>query len=160
MTVVCIAMMMMTNPVRATENIFTQPINFQLLAEQAEDKAIPIMVLFSSRHCDYCEFVKREYLSPMQRGGEYDSKAVIRVVETDVGDELHDFNGELIDTDVFSERYNIQFIPTVVFMDAKGRELSKRIVGIGNEDFYGGSLDEGIEESLTHLVVYRQRALQ
>jgi hypothetical protein len=39
----------------------------------------------------------------------------------------------------------------VVFLNHQGKELAERLIGITTRDFYGGFLDEAIEESLHRL---------
>ena len=155
-----IGLLLIVSSTIADEDMFSQPVDFKHLAAGANKGNMPIMVLFSSQYCVYCEFIKREYLSPMIRSGEYTDKTIISVVETDEEDEVQDFNGKLIDVDTFTERYDIQFIPTVVFLDSRGKEISERIVGLGNEDYYGGVLDEGITASQASINIRRKQVVQ
>ena len=144
---------------KANEVEFRQPADFYSI-EKSTDTKLPIMVLFSSQYCVYCDFIKREYLSPMLISGDYTNRVIIKVVETDEADEVRDFNGKVIDSDLFAGRYNVQFTPTVVFIDARGRELATQIVGLGNEDFYGGQIDEGITQSHTLLRAGMKKTMQ
>jgi hypothetical protein len=50
-----------------------------------------------------------------------------------------------------STRYGAYVTPTVVFLNHQGKELSKRILGVRNTEFYGGELDEGLDISLRKL---------
>ena len=131
----------------ADEDNFPQPANFHLISEDVKSQNIPIMVLFSSVYCDYCKFIKEEFLNPMIKSGDYTNKVIIRVVEDDQGDEVIDFNGELIDSGYFSDRYKIVFTPTIIFIDSNGKELADRVVGLGNVEYFGGFIDEAIENS-------------
>jgi len=142
-----LSLILFLNNVHANEDNFPQPVDLAVTAEQAESKNIPILVLFSSVYCDYCKFIKNEFLNPMIRSGDYESKVIIRVIEDDEGDEVIDFNRKLTDTGDFSERYNIDFTPTMIFIDAKGKELAERIVGLGNVEYYGGFIDDAIMNS-------------
>ncbi|MBE9525712.1 MAG: thioredoxin family protein [Proteobacteria bacterium] len=131
----------------ADEDNFPQPTNFHLTSEDAKIKNIPIMVLFSSVYCDYCKFIKEEFLNPMIKSGDYVDKVIIRVVEDDQGDEVIDFNDKLIESGSFSDRYEIVFIPTILFIDSNGKELADRVVGLGNVEYFGGFIDDAIENS-------------
>jgi len=132
----------------ADNRYFPQPVNFQQTAYEARNKNIPIMVLMSSVHCDYCKFIKREFLVPMIISGDYKDKVIIRVVEDDISDEVIDFNGDLIEAGNFSDRYKINFTPTAILIDYQGNELSNRIIGLESEEYYGSLIDESISHSL------------
>lgn len=111
----------------------------------------PILILFSMQGCSYCEFVEEEHLKPMLRNKKYLSKVIIRRVMTDGYDDLTDFDGTKISSQDFSTRYGAYVTPTVVFLNHKGKELSKRILGVRNTEFYGGELDDGLELSVRRL---------
>ena len=144
---ITLACILFLNQSYADKNNFPQPANLYLTSEDARSQNIPIMLLFSSTYCDYCKFIKEEFLNPMIKSGDYTNKVIIRVVEDDEGDEVIDFNGELIDSGGFSDRYNIVFTPTIVFIDSDGVEVTERIVGLGNVEYFGGFLDEAIDEA-------------
>jgi hypothetical protein len=44
----------------------------------------------------------------------------------------------------FARRYGAEVMPTLLFLDGKGRELADRIVGISNIEYYGFYLDKAI----------------
>jgi len=141
------------NQAYADDNNFPQPANFHLTSDDVRIKNLPIMVLFSSIHCDYCKFIKEEFLQPMLKSGDYVDKVIIKVVEDDEGDEVIDFNGKLIDSGDFSDRYEIIFTPTIIFINSEGKELAERIVGLGNVEYFGGFIDEAIEISKSKINV-------
>jgi len=45
-----------------------------------------------------------------------------------------------------SGRYGVFVTPTLLFLDADGLEVSKRIVGINSVDFFGAYVDEALAE--------------
>jgi len=110
--------------------------DLQALGAEARARNLPILVMFSSEHCPYCMVVREEFLKPMLRSGDYTQRVIIVEIESD--------ETPLIDFDV-------------VFLDAEGRELAPRLVGITTVDFYGGYLDEAIDTALLRL---RKLALQ
>jgi thioredoxin-related protein len=120
-------------------------------AAEAQKHQLPIMVVFSSRNCPYCELVINYYVKPMSRSAEYADRVIIRVVESDGARYLKDFDGEELSHESFADRYGVSFTPVVKFFDQAGRELAPEIAGFTSEDFYGFYLDEGIEQSLTEL---------
>jgi len=137
-------------------NGFQQPTNFYITAKQAQIKNIPILVMFSSIYCDYCKFIKKEFLKPMLKSGDYSDKVIIKIVEDDESDEVIDFNRRIIDSGDFSDRYGITFTPTIIFINSKGQEVAERITGLGNVEYYGGFLDDAIDQALIKLNKYVQ----
>jgi len=118
---------------------------------RARQKGVPILILFSMEGCAYCDIVREEFLKPMLRNRDYDSKVLIREIHSDSFASLRDFNGDRIDVDALAHRYNAGFSPTVVFLDYQGQPLAKSLVGITTRDYYGGFLDDAIDHSLQQI---------
>jgi len=122
--------------------------NLQTDAALSEQLQKPILILFSMEGCAYCEFVEEEHLKPMLRNQDYLDKVIIRRVMTDDYDDVIDFDGTKISSLDFSARYGAYVTPTVVFLNHEGIELSSRLLGVRNTEYYGGDLDQGLEVSL------------
>lgn len=125
--------------------------DFSQLAATLEEKRLPLVLMFSSEYCAYCVRVENDFLIPMQISGDYTRRAVIRKVKIDYGNTIRDFDGNEVDADEFAARYAISVTPTVLFLDAHGRQLAPRRVGLMTPDFYGGYLDESIDTALDML---------
>ena len=125
--------------------------DFTIEAQSARAKQLPIMVLFSSSDCHYCKRVLQEFLIPMTRNAEYDTKVIMRQIEIGSGATLRDFSGRVTTHSDFALLNKIHLVPTVKFFDADGRELAAPIVGLLTPDFYGGYLDQAIDLSLEQL---------
>ena len=107
-----------------------------------------ILVLeFSSDDCTYCHKLEQLFLLPMQRNAEYDAKILIRTVSLDSFETLVDFDGQSMSTADFASRYGVSLTPTLLFLNADGKEMSDKLVGIWSEDFYGGFIDNRIDEA-------------
>ena len=132
--------------------------NLQTDGQTAEQGQLPIVVLFSASYCGFCTIVKDEFLRPMLISGEYTDKAMIRVIEIDTDGDLMDLNGQPISAEDFADRHNISLTPTLAFFDAQGNELAPRMVGVTTVDFYGGYLDQAIDDSLLRLKSEQQIA--
>jgi thioredoxin-related protein len=122
--------------------------NLQADGQLSEQQHKPLLIFFSMDGCTYCQFVEEEHLKPMLRNKQYRSEVIIRRVKTDSFEELTDFDGTKISSLDFSARYGAYVTPTIVFVDHTGKELSKRILGVQNTEFYGGELDQGLAISL------------
>lgn len=106
-----------------------------------------LVVEFSSEYCGFCRKLEELFLLPMQRNAEYNSKVLIRYISLDAYETLIDFDGRSMATAEFAERYDISLTPTLLFLNADGVEMSEKLVGIWSEDFYGGFIDNRIDEA-------------
>jgi len=133
------------------DNDFVETVQMttDLLADAtlAQQKQVPILILFSQESCGFCEIVRSDFLRPMLLNRDYDSRVLIRQMEYD-GDDVIGFDGEKVDMDTFMEPYNVGFTPTVIFLDSKGKELTEQLIGITTVHFYGGFLDDNIDMAL------------
>ena len=122
--------------------------DLQQLGVQASERRLPILLTFSAIECSYCELLEEEFLEPMLLGDEYTDKIIIRKLVLDNGSRVGDFSGRQIDATQLSDRYRIYVTPTILFVDASGRELAERMVGINTPEMFGGYLDNCIETAL------------
>lgn len=122
--------------------------DFQKDAKAAKDKNGVVLVVFSSAFCSYCETVLNEFLIPMSRNADYQSKLVMRKVDTTSTMEIKDFQGHKISLRKFAGESGVRMVPTVVVFDAEGRQLSKPVVGLTTVDYYGFYLDQAINQGL------------
>jgi len=125
--------------------------DFTLEARAAQTRQLPILVLFMSPDCSYCERVLQEFLLPMQRNAEYRSKVIMRQLDVGSDDNLRDFSGVATTQTGFSGRNKVLMVPTIKLFDAQGRELTQPLVGLLTPDFYGGYLDQAIDEALARM---------
>ena len=122
-------------------------------ARLAEQKSLPLLILFSVEDCEFCAYIRSEYLEPMQVNTDYSNKVIIREIIANDFYYLRDFSGELIGADKLALRYKADLSPTVVIMDSKGRVLHEPIVGIVSRHYYDKQLDEAIDTALSKLSV-------
>ena len=99
----------------------------------------------------YCRKLEALFLLPMQRNAEYREKVLIRYVSLDAFETLVDFDGQSMSTGEFASRYDVSLTPTLIFVDSSGNEMSDKLVGIWSEDFYGGFIDDRIDEARQRL---------
>lgn len=122
--------------------------NFKLDGHDAGKRQVPVMVLFSSPNCHYCERVKREYLVPMHRDKTYRSKVIIREVTIGSTAPLVEFNGATATEGAFAAAHKIFMVPTVMVFNPQGKATGEAIVGLLTPDYYFGYLETAIEDGL------------
>jgi len=120
-------------------------------ARIARAENLVLVLEFSSEYCGYCRKLEDLFLLPMQRNAEYRKKVLIRSVSLDMYETLVDFEGRSMSTSEFASRYDISLTPTLLFLNADGDEMSEKLVGIWSEDFYGGFIDNRIDEARAKL---------
>lgn len=120
-------------------------------AKIARQKNIPLLIMFSQDDCVYCKIVMEQFLKPMLKSGDYDNKVLMRVVKVDSFDDIRGFDGKLIMADQLGTYYRAYVTPTIVLVDPNGEELTPRLMGISNEHFYGGELDDAINVSFSKM---------
>jgi len=115
-------------------------------ARVAKADNLLLVIEFSSEYCSFCRKLEELFLLPMQRNSEYRSKVLIRYVSLDRYETLVDFRGRSMSTVEFASRYDISLTPTLLFLNGDGIEMSDKLVGIWSEDYYGGFIDNRIDE--------------
>lgn len=120
--------------------------DFTVEAKESREKQAPIMVLFMSNSCSYCETVLNDFLLPMQRDPQYNNRVILRQIETDSKNKLIDFDGTTTTHSAFSNKHLEWGVPTVMLFDSQGNVLTS-IVGLLTVDFYLAYLDNAISES-------------
>ena len=113
--------------------------------QQALDKKLPILLVFTAIDCSYCELLEEEFLEPMLLGGEYDGRIIIRKIVLDNGSRLKDFSGTMRDATSLSDQYRAFVTPTLLFVDGNGVAQAARMLGINTPELFGGYLDDCIE---------------
>ena len=132
--------------------------DLQQLGAQARDLRLPILLSFSALDCSYCDLLEEEFLEPMLLSGEYTERIIIRKLVLDNGSRVGDFAGRQTDASLLSDRYRIFVTPTILFLDADGRELAERMIGINTPEMFGGYLDNCIETALQGIRALEQQA--
>jgi thioredoxin-related protein len=122
--------------------------NLQADAQLAKSRGVPLLVMFSSPNCTYCERVLNEFLLPMQRNPDYAKKVLMRQVEVGSDRKLIDFKGKTTTNGGFAVQHNVMLSPTVIVFDYQGNEAADPVVGLGTVDYYGSFLDNAIDAGL------------
>lgn len=134
-------------PLHAASGL-VQARNFQADARTAARQKIPVMVIFTSPHCGYCDRVKRDYLIPMHRDRANRNRVLIREVTVGVTTPLVNFDGSQTTHGAFAAAHKVFMVPTVKVLDLQGNDAAEAIVGLLTPDFYYGYLEDAINEGL------------
>ena len=138
----------LTGPARATDSL-VQAKDFHADARTAAQRQVPIMVLFTTPSCPYCEQVKREYLVPMHQDRSYRDRVIIREVTVNATTPLTDFDGTPTTEGAFAAAHKVFMVPTVMVFDTQGAATSEAIVGLLIPDYYFGYLEAAIDAGLS-----------
>lgn len=120
--------------------------NLQAEGRNAERGKMPILLLFASAFCPYCEQVRNEYLGPMVKDPAWRDKVIIRQIEAGSDRELIGFDGRKTTHGAYAAGQKIRMVPTIKVVDGQGRELANPIIGFLIPDFYFGYIQDAIEQ--------------
>lgn len=119
--------------------------NLAQVTDEAAERGVPLLLVFSSPECSYCTLLEEDFLQPMLISGMYEDKVIIRKLNIDAGSMVVDFQGRNRLARAIADDYDIDMTPTVVLLGPEGRELTQRLIGVTTPDFYGGYLDRAID---------------
>ena len=121
------------------------------LGRESDLRKIPVVLFFSSVHCEYCDLVRDEFLNYLSTDPAFMNKLLLREVRMDSIRPLLDFSRQSISHAAFTEQRAIELVPTIQFTDGVGDILVEDIVGVTALGFYGAYLEQAIEQSLNIL---------
>lgn len=131
-------------------NTLQQADDFSELAQDMQQNGKPLVLAFDAEHCHYCARLQADHLDPMIGSEDY-QHVLIRSLEFDGDHEITDFDGQTIEASEFSERYKVRLTPTLLFLNAEGKEIAKRILGYNTPEFYGAYLDRAIDQAVAKM---------
>lgn len=122
------------------------PMTRDLAADAAlvQRERVPLLLVFSQDHCDYCAMLDREVLNPNYATGAFNGKVIVRRFMIDSYATVTDFDGKRVEASALASRLKVYATPTLLLVDAHGRELVQRMIGIDSLDFFSAYLDENI----------------
>ena len=121
------------------------------LGREANLRRIPVVLFFSSAHCEYCDLVRDEFLNHLSTDPTFMNKLLLREVRMDSARTLFDFSKQSTTHAAFTEQRAIELVPTIQFTDGVGDILVEDIVGLTTLGIYGAYLEQAIEQSLSAL---------
>ena len=115
------------------------------LGAEAKRQQLPILLLVSQYHCEYCDLMKREVLQPMRLNGDFQQQALMRELLIDAGEKVTNFQGQTVSAAEFADQYGVFVTPTLLFLDNDGHEAAERILGINTLDYLVFYIQAAIE---------------
>ena len=131
----------------AAEEIKLEEVSdFQQLAEKMKKEKLVLVLEFHAENCAFCKQLEEEILIPMLYSGDYNDLVLIRQLALDSKTPVKGFDGKMTSGVKLGKAMNIIVTPTLVFLDATGKEISERIVGINTPEMFSAYVDAAIEE--------------
>ena len=121
-----------------------QPDSLKAAAQAAVRQGHPLVVMTTLQGCPFCDVVRERFLQPALAEGK------LFAVQVDIRDRqtpLQDVQGNTRTGADITSQWKARFAPTVLFLDAHGRELSERLVGVAVADFYEDYLWQHIAQA-------------
>lgn len=128
-----------------TKLALPRPASWKAVLAESRATGRPIVLMFSSVGCAWCELVRRDHLRYLARDQQ---KLGVIVVELDLLDRKPFADGET--PAGIAKAMGVRFAPTVAFLGPEG-ELAERLLGYQSADFYGAYLDDRIAEAAAKL---------
>ena len=126
-------------------------LNLKLIAKTVTKEHKAQILYFSASYCTYCKQLNLDVIDPISRNDHYQKTITISEIMIDGKTSIIDFDGSSTNQETLESRYKIQATPTLVFVDERGDEISSRLTGYQNKDFYWYYLDKSINKALTAL---------
>jgi thioredoxin-related protein len=122
---------------QAKETFLPTPASLREAALAAQSQGEPLVLLVSLPGCVWCELLRRNYLAPMRQEGVH----AFQITVNDSKQAIENFQGQATNGAAMANAYAVKLTPTVMFLDADGKEIAKRIVGVASVDLIGALID-------------------
>ena len=119
--------------------------DFRKLGYQVEHQQLPLLLVITRDGCGYCAVLRDKVLLPMLRSGK--QQVIIRELNMDDSRIYRDFDGRQTSAAALAGNWGAELTPTVLLLDASGRILAEKLVGINNIDMYPYYLDREINRA-------------
>ncbi|QCU89214.1 thioredoxin family protein [Thiomicrorhabdus sediminis] len=127
------------------------------IAQKSAELKLPIMLVFSAEWCEFCEVLDEKVFTPMVKNRLYDEKVVLlRHVGVDLQDPITLWDGRTMKKSQWAYEIDADLTPTVLFVDAYGKEIAPRIVGIQTLDLYATVIHQNINTAYRNMGLDKQ----
>ncbi len=124
--------------------------NLATLRSDTPGSRRPIMLFFTQPGCIFCEQARRQYIRPLAADAQWNARTLS--IEVSRTQKLRDFDGVETTGAEIARRYGVRVYPTVVFVDAIGKNLADPIAGFTVPDFYGAYLEDRLQQASARLI--------
>lgn len=114
---------------------------------QAKREHKPIIIFFSLPECHYCHVVRENYLIPMLRDASAKQRPIIREIDMTDKNKVVGFDGKNITRSAIVKNMHVRVAPTLVFLDAEGKQLTEPLIGGDTVGFYDAYLQKTLNEA-------------
>jgi thioredoxin-related protein len=146
----CLLLFLLVNSGLSLADSINSHTNWADTSALARQNHTVILVVFESEGCGYCVRLKREILRPLSHTNKQ-KPPLIKEFDIYSGGKVTDFNGELIRSRQFKERYEVFAVPTLLIVDADGKLLADPIVGYNSQEEYETLLQDSLKTSYAAL---------
>ena len=120
-------------------------------ASTSRQANLPIVLIYTAKHCHYCDEVKAGVFNPIAADPAYRDRMLLREVRIDTDMRLVGFKGGATNHRSFATDRGITIVPTLEFLDGSGLQVSGPLVGASIPDYYSAYVDNGIEQAIQNL---------
>ncbi len=108
------------------------------LGAQSARAGIPIIVLFSTPGCPYCQEARQNYLRPrlVEQQRRARPEYLLREIDITSRRPIGTIDGGPVTEAQFAERYGIRLAPVLMAFDSRWRPLGDPLVGLDRAGFY------------------------
>jgi thioredoxin-related protein len=121
--------------------------NLSELGKASREAGVPILLVYASSDCEYCQRLEKDVLTPLRLSGADPKQVILRKVMVEMYETVKDFDGREVETETYAMRNRVDVVPTVALVDAEGNDLVPKIVGYQTEGLYEAYLRKAIEVS-------------
>lgn len=140
-----------------SQTALTELTNLPELAIQSNQQQLPIMLIFSAEWCEYCEILDEYVFTPMILGKLYDNKLMLmRHVGLDEPEPITDWDGQSLTKEQWAYKLDADLTPTVLFVNAQGKEIAPRIIGIPEISLYANVIHRNLNIAYKNMGLSRQ----
>ncbi len=108
----------------------------------------PLVLYVSRSDCTFCRAFEKDILQPLIRSQVYAGK--VQFFELRVDDTERFTDGALTAAQL-AEHWDIQVTPTLLFLDHRGCELTRRRLGYSGNEFYGYYFERSIDAAIAQI---------
>ncbi|MEE4244907.1 MAG: thioredoxin fold domain-containing protein [Kangiellaceae bacterium] len=126
-------------------------IDAQQLANRSFNEGKVLVFYIKSIGCPYCLKLEKDVIEPITINQGYQSKIILQHLTMGSSQEIRDFNGKNTSMRNFIKTLSIRAAPTLIFVDASGHEVAKRLEGYQEDAFYWHYLDRSIDQALSQI---------